>query len=66
MSLPVAHTILDVAKAARLGRSKIYEEIRHGRLKARKIGSRTIILDDDLRSWLASLPSASDCERDKI
>jgi hypothetical protein len=34
----------------------LYREIAAGRLIARKQGRRTIILDDDLRTFLASLP----------
>ena len=30
-----------------IGRTKVYEEINAGRLKARKAGRRTIIADDD-------------------
>jgi hypothetical protein len=35
----------------------VYEEIRAGRLKARKCGRRTVVLAADLREWLASLPA---------
>ena len=34
----------------------LYAEIRDGRLKARKIGRRTIILSEDLRDFLAQAP----------
>ncbi len=52
----LAHTIEGSALQAKCGRTTIYEEIRRGRLKARKIGRRTIILDEDLRRWLGTLP----------
>jgi excisionase family DNA binding protein len=52
-----AHTIADTARHAKCGRTTIYAEIKSGDLKAHKIGRRTIILDEDLRSWLASLPT---------
>ena len=38
------------------GRTKTYEEIKSGRLRARKFGSRTIITEDDAEEWLDSLP----------
>jgi excisionase family DNA binding protein len=38
------------------GRPKIFAEIKAGNLKARKLGRRTLILDSDVREWLASLP----------
>ena len=52
----LAHTIDEVCKIAKLGRSSVYEEIRSGRLIARKCGRRTIILATDLRAWLDQLP----------
>lgn len=54
---PLAHSVDGAARAANIGRVTIYEEIREGRLKARKVGRRTIILDEDLRAWLAALPA---------
>jgi excisionase family DNA binding protein len=54
---PAAWSIEDTAKRAGCGRTTIYAEIGAGRLKARKIGRRTVILDQDLRGWLAALPA---------
>ena len=51
-----AHTIEDTALHAKCGRTTIYAAIKSRALKARKIGRRTIVLDEDLRGWLASLP----------
>ena len=39
-----------------IGRTKAYEEINAGRLKARKAGRRTIITADDAEDWLSRLP----------
>jgi hypothetical protein len=39
-----------------ISRSLAYEEIAKGRLVARKLGSRTLIIDTDERNWLQSLP----------
>ncbi len=52
---PLAYTIDESREAARVGRTTIYQEIAAGRLIARKVGRRTIILHDDLKSWLARL-----------
>ena len=38
------------------GRTTIYEEIKLGRLRARKCGKRTFITEDDAEDWLQSLP----------
>jgi hypothetical protein len=46
------------AVAAGLGRTTIFAAIAAGRLRARKIGARTLILDEDGREFLASLPEA--------
>jgi Helix-turn-helix domain len=39
-----------------IGRTRAYEEIHAGRLKARKAGRRTIITLDDAEEWLSRLP----------
>jgi hypothetical protein len=40
-----------------VGKTKAYEEIRSGRLRALKCGRRTIILPEDYERWLKSLPT---------
>jgi excisionase family DNA binding protein len=50
-------SITDAARTANVGRSTVYEEIKAGRLVARKMGRRTIILDRDLQAWLSTLPT---------
>ncbi len=54
----VASSIPETADEVGVGRSRLYEEIAAGRLKARKVGARTIILHTDRDAWLASLPEA--------
>lgn len=39
------------------GKNTLYDAIRDGRLKARKIGRKTIILRADLEAYLHSLPT---------
>ncbi|KYK48145.1 hypothetical protein A1D31_00010 [Bradyrhizobium liaoningense] len=41
-----------------IGLTSIREAISSGKLDARKHGKRTIILPDDLRAWLRTLPKA--------
>ena len=38
------------------GRTTTYQEIQAGRLRARKVGRRTIITEDDAEEWLQQLP----------
>ena len=54
---PLAYGIETFAKAAGVGRDAIYGAIREGRLTARKVGVRTIILREDGEAWLRSLPA---------
>lgn len=44
--------------AATIGRSLLYEEIRAGKLRTFKVGTRTLIAADDLTAWLAAYRSA--------
>ena len=53
----LALTIAQAAKLAGLSRSAIYQEIRAGRLRAVKRGRSTRILMEDMKAYLASLPS---------
>lgn len=46
------HTVKEVEEVTTLSRSKVYEEISSGVLRSFKIGSRRLIHDDDLRSYL--------------
>jgi hypothetical protein len=52
----LAYTIAEAVQASGLGRTSLFEAMNSGRLRARKVGSRTIILDPDLRAFLAALP----------
>ena len=51
-----AYSIAELANKGPIRRSSIYNQIAAGRLRARKIGRRTIILDEDWRAFLASTP----------
>ncbi len=52
----LAHSVEESAEIAGLGRSFLYEEIRAGRLVARKAKGRTLILHPDLVDYLSRLP----------
>ncbi|MCB1782629.1 MAG: helix-turn-helix domain-containing protein [Alphaproteobacteria bacterium] len=44
------------ANVAGIGLTKLYEEIKSGRLKAKKFGKRTLVTAAALEDWLNSLP----------
>ena len=51
-----AYSIDELAKKGPIRRSSIYNQIAAGTLRARKIGRRTIVLDEDWRAFLDSAP----------
>ncbi len=53
----IAYSIGEVSDLTGVGRTTVFAEIKAGRLLVRKLGRRTLILDEDLRAWLAALPS---------
>jgi excisionase family DNA binding protein len=50
--VPLAFSIPAACKASGVGRSKIYEAIQSGALRARKNGAKNLILRADLERWL--------------
>ena len=58
MVQPLGYTIDGAVAASGIGRTKLYDAIRAGKLRAKKCGRRTIILEEDLRAFLAALPES--------
>ena len=56
----VAYSIVEAARAASIGTTKLRNEIRAGRLTCRKVGKRSIVTAQDLESWAAALPDVRD------
>ena len=54
-----AVSIAEASAMSGVGRTRLYAEIAGGNLRARKFGRRTIVLVSDLKTFLASLPSAA-------
>jgi excisionase family DNA binding protein len=51
-----AYSIKSFCEAYEVGHDKVYEEIRTGRLRAKKMGRRTLIPVAEAERWLESLP----------
>lgn len=49
------YSISEVIKLAGIGRTKLYQELNSGRLKAVKIGKRTCVAKTDFNLWLSKL-----------
>jgi hypothetical protein len=50
------YTLIEFARRNRIGLSTAYNEIKAGRLTARKVGRRTLITAEDERDWRQRLP----------
>jgi excisionase family DNA binding protein len=57
------YTITEVCALTGLGRHVIDQAIYDGHLVARRISKQRVIVDADLRQWLAGLPRASGHEQ---
>lgn len=55
---PLAYTIPQAVEATGLARTRLYDLASEGHITFRRAGRRTVILADDLRTLLASLPPA--------
>lgn len=52
-----SYTVDEFMAAFGIRRTKTYEEINSGRLKARRVGGRTLIAREDAEAWLGSFPT---------
>jgi hypothetical protein len=56
---PRAYLLSEFCNEYRCTRTRAYEEMKAGRLKARKAGRTVIITGEDAEAWLQSLPMRS-------
>jgi excisionase family DNA binding protein len=54
--VPLAYRIEDAPAVVGVSRTRIFEAVRKGELKAHKAGRASIIMRRDLLSWIRSLP----------
>lgn len=59
MNGKVAYGVKEAAERIGVGRSTLYVAIKAGLLKTRKIGRRTLVLHEDLESFVMNLPGGS-------
>ena len=59
-----AYTIHEFGQTFKLGRTKIWQLIKDGHLKAVSIGSKKLIRADDAETWFASLETTSNKHAD--
>jgi excisionase family DNA binding protein len=57
MHQKIAVTILEAVQMTGIGRSTLYSLFREGKLTPRKSGKRTLLIVEDLRRYIDSLPS---------
>jgi excisionase family DNA binding protein len=54
-----ARTVKQFGADYGVGKTLTYAEIKAGRLRAVKVGSRTLILNEDSEAWARSLPEVT-------
>ena len=53
----VAFTVTDACVMTGIGKTRLYELIAEGKLRAMKAGAKTLICAESVRAYLASLPT---------
>lgn len=54
-----AMTVDEFCRKYRIGKTKFYEEVKAGRLRAVKCGTRTLVLNHDGRAWERTLSAVN-------
>jgi excisionase family DNA binding protein len=49
---PMAYSVVDAARVLGIGKSKLYELVKQGEIETIKIGSRTLVLHDQLAAFV--------------
>ncbi len=59
----LAHSTSDAQRLASCGKTTLFKALASGELRYRKLGKKTLILDADLRAWIAALPIGAPRQR---
>jgi hypothetical protein len=51
-----ARSVAEFLQWAGIGKTQFYKEVKVGRLKVVKVGTKTLVPDESGKAWLASLP----------
>jgi excisionase family DNA binding protein len=62
----LTYSVSEAAETIGCGATSVYDLIKTGRLKARKLGQRTLILRDDLQAFLNTLPVMGEGDLPKV
>lgn len=57
MENKLAFSVEELCSELTIGRTRLYQLVSNGQLKARKLGRRTVFLKSDVDAYLNSLPS---------
>lgn len=52
----ISMTINEAVSYSGIGRTKLYELVKNGKLTPKKLGTRTLILTEELNAYVHSLP----------
>lgn len=52
-----SYTVSDACQKFGIGRTKLFELLNTGEIKRRKLGRKTLILDEDLKAFVKNLPT---------
>ncbi|EYR84232.1 AlpA family transcriptional regulator [Shinella sp. DD12] len=55
----IAVTLPEAVALSGIGRTKLYQLFKDGTLKPRKVGSRTLVIVEELEAYLKNLPVAA-------
>lgn len=57
MAEKILYSVNDALSALSISRAKFYAEAKAGKIRLRKIGVKTVVSAEDIRAYVASLPT---------